>query len=383
MTQTLEPQAALKKTPLHDNHAGRGAKIVDFGGWAMPLQYGKVKEEHNAVREHAGLFDVSHMGLVTVYGADQDSTGTALNKLVPQNLEKIEPGKAVYTQFLNESGGILDDLIIYKLPALPESHQAFQQWLVVCNAGNTPQDVDWMKQHLSNDDVTVDLLSSEFSLLALQGPAFTQVIAEAGGDVDALPKRFHVAVNRLFGFPVLLCRTGYTGEDGVEIVVRNENVVDLWDQLLGLNSTTGILPVGLAARDTLRLEAAYPLHGHDIDPATTPLEAGLGWSVKLKQESDFIGKSTLLQEKESGSKKTFICFEMQAKAIGRQHDKIMLDGSLIGEVTSGSISPTLNVPIGMGYIETEKGLSVGDIIQIEIRNKPVEAKIVERPFYKM
>lgn len=382
MTQTLEPQPVLNRTPLHDNHASRGAKIVDFGGWAMPLQYGKVKDEHAAVREKAGLFDVSHMGLVTVHAENQDAAGDALNKLIPQNLTGLNEGKAVYTQFLNESGGILDDLIIYKLPALPQSHQAFKQWLVVCNAGNTPQDIDWMKTHLSTDAISVELLSSQFSLLALQGPAFTQVLAEAGGNVDVIPKRFHVASNTLFGFSVLLCRTGYTGEDGVEIVVRNEDVVSLWDQLLNLNDSTGILPVGLAARDTLRLEAAYPLHGHDIGPETTPLEAGLGWSVKLKQAGDFIGKAALLKEKEAGSQRQFVCFTMQAKAIARQHDKILLNGTVIGEVTSGSISPTLNIPIGMGYIETSSGLTIGDTLQVEIRNKPVEAKIVERPFYK-
>lgn len=383
MTQTLEPQTELKKTPLHDNHANRGAKIVDFGGWAMPLQYGKVKDEHSAVREKAGLFDVSHMGLVTVYGNNQETSGEALNQLIPQNLNPLEAGKAVYTQFLNETGGILDDLIIYKLPALPESHQAFKQWLVVCNAGNTPQDVNWMKQHLSSKDISVDLLSSEFSLFALQGPAFKEVLAQAGGNIDILPKRFHLAPNTLFGFSVLLCRTGYTGEDGVEIVVRNENASTLWNQLLDLHSSTGILPVGLAARDTLRLEAAYPLHGHDVDSGTTPLEAGLGWSVKLKQEGDFIGKAALLKEKELGSEKTFICFTVQAKAIARQHDKILLNGNVIGEVTSGSISPTLNIPIGMGYINTENALSTGDTLQIEIRNKPIDAKIVERPFYKV
>ena len=376
--------SALQETPLHDVHVELGAKMVDFGGWHMPLQYSKVKEEHTAVRTAAGLFDVSHMGLVTVNGPDTSLVQQSLNGLIPQDLSNTPEGKAVYTQFLNEQGGILDDLIIYHIPQsdTPDSHQAFQQWLVVCNASNAPNDIAWMKQHL-NPEINVELLSSDFSLLALQGPKFKEILEKTGANLESLPSRFHIASNTLLGKPVMLGRTGYTGEDGVEIIVKNDDVKAIWNGLLSHHETTGILPIGLAARDTLRLEAAYPLHGHDIDPTTSPLAAGLGWSVKLQQDGDFIGKAALVSEKKAGSTQKFVCLELQSKAIARQFDEIHLDDSKIGTVTSGSIAPHLNIPIAMGYIEKSSGIKVGDTVQIAVRNKKIDALVVKRPFYTL
>ncbi len=394
MTQTSSEQLAApqaqpgKKTALYQNHVSRGAKIVDFSGWDMPLQYGKVLEEHHAVRQAAGLFDISHMGLVTVTSGDVEKTRAFLDRLVPQNLQKLVPGKAVYTQFLNENAGIIDDIIVYMLPAFAQL-KAFQEFLIICNAGNTPTDIDWMRQQaqvLGFEDVKIELLSDRYCLFALQGPRFTEVLARTGVDTDLLPNRFQIAEADIQGTPVLFSRTGYTGEDGVEIVVPLAQTDALWSLLLQLGEPVGLKPIGLAARDTLRLEAAYPLHGHDISENDTPLEADLGWSVKLDKPSDFIGKATLAKQQQAGLAKQFVCFTINKRTIARQHDPIFKDGVQVGEVTSGSISPLLNTPIGMGYVKTGivagAGETIGETVQVRVRGADVDATIVERPFYK-
>lgn len=370
---------ALQSTPLAENHIRRGAKMVDFSGWNMPLQYGKVIAEHMAVREAAGLFDVSHMGLVVVTSGDAIKTRDALNQIIPQDLTKLVDGKAVYSQFLNSHGGIIDDIIVYQLPALSQ-FSAFTEYLIVCNAGNVKTDIAWLKQQLP-PDVTATLVSADFSLFALQGPKFSEVLSRLG--ITQLPKRFHIAEAKTnTGIPVLLARTGYTGEDGVEVIVPNAHVNALWDGLLDTGADLGLVPVGLAARDTLRLEAAYPLHGHDISENDTPLEAGLGWSVKLNKDIDFIGKAALLKQQAEGLPKLLTCFKMKKKSIARQHDAILQDGKRVGEVTSGSISPLWQEAIGMGYIQTAEPLKPGTELAIEIRGNAVPAEVVERPFYK-
>ncbi|MBX2860477.1 MAG: glycine cleavage system aminomethyltransferase GcvT [Vampirovibrio sp.] len=377
---------AQKQTPLHGNHVNRQAKMVDFSGWDMPLQFGKVIEEHHAVRNAAGLFDISHMGLVTVTGPDRDTVRQFLDTLVPQNLQKLVPGKAIYTQFLNEAGGIIDDLIVYELPE-QSPFDEFEQFMVICNAGNTDTDIAWMKRH-APDNVSVHFVSNRYSLVALQGPKFQQVLAECGLNAEQLPKRFWINAAEL-ALPgsntpesVLLARTGYTGEDGVEIIVKSQAVNHLWDGLLNAGQALGIYPVGLAARDTLRLEAALPLHGHDISENDSPLEADLAWSVKMEKPTPFIGQEALRTQLDKGLAKKLVCFQLVKKTIPRQHDTILLNGEPVGEVTSGSISPILNLPIGMGYINASVSAKPGDIIQIDIRNKPVDAEIVEKPFYK-
>ena len=373
------------KTPLYENHVARGARMVDFAGWQMPLQYGKVLEEHHAVRQAAGLFDISHMGLVIVRSGDVELTRHFLDRLVPQNLQKLVPGKAVYTQFLTETGGIIDDLIIYMLPEVQDAFAPFQEFLVICNASNTQKDVDWMKAHaklMGASDIVVDWLK-DFSLFALQGPQFDDILARTGYDSDHLPKRFHIQEAPIQDVPALLSRTGYTGEDGVEIIVPNAYAEHLWELLMELGRPLGIKPIGLGARDTLRLEAAYPLHGHDISEEDTPLEAGLAWSVKLDKPVDFIGKDALLKQKESGLPRQFVCFTLSGKSIARQHDRILKDGVDIGEVTSGSISPLFNVPIGMGYVKRGSIAGPGDHLQIKVRKTEQDAEVVERPFYQL
>ncbi len=372
---------ALKNTPLYEAHVAAGAKMVDFAGWNMPLQFGKVLEEHHAVRKNAGLFDISHMGLVSVSAADIEAARSFLNGLVPQDLTKLYPGKAVYTQFLNEEGGIIDDIIIYMLPE-DASLNEFRQFLVICNAANTVRDLDWMRSHATGAEVIA--LASDYSLFALQGPKFAGVLEHAG--IGDLPKRFHVAQKTLqlesANADVLVCRTGYTGEDGVELVVPNDRAAAVWSGLLASGKDAGLRPVGLAARDTLRLEAAYPLHGNDITEEYTPLEAGLGWSVKLDQEADFIGRAALKAQKEKGLARKFYCFKLNRKTIARHHDVILKNGDEVGLVTSGSISPTLNEPVAMGYIRNGAVKGPGDTIQIRVRGNEVDAVIVERPFYQ-
>ncbi len=356
--------------------------MTPFSGWQMPLQYGKVIEEHHAVRNAAGLFDISHMGLVTVHSRDVEKTRQFLNKLVPQDLTKLAPGKALYTQFLNEDGGIIDDIIIYEMPTYEQQMLLdFKEFLVVCNAGNTAKDIEWMKRH-AEPGIQIELLSNRYSLFALQGPRFKEILSALRYDETQLPKRFHIIENRLDSTTVLLSRTGYTGEDGVEIIVPSQFAEPLWNYILEVGEPFGLRPVGLAARDTLRLEAAYPLHGHDISESDTPLEAGLGWSVKLDQETDFIGKQALQRQKAEGVPKKMYCFRLKKKSIARQHDVIVKNGEPVGEITSGSISPLWNEPIAMGYIQTGKVSGPGNIVQIRVRGTDVDAEIVERPFYK-
>lgn len=357
--------------------------MVDFAGWQMPLQYGKVMEEHHTVREVAGLFDISHMGLVTVSSGDLEATRAFLERLVPQNLAKLRPGKAVYTQFLNENGGIIDDIIVYELPALQHLTE-FREFLIICNASNTATDMAWMQQQadaVKFSDLKI-ALHDQYSLLAFQGPDFAHILARTGYDTDHLPKRFWIDEAQIQGTPVMISRTGYTGEDGVEIIVPSDKASALWDLLLDLGRPLNLQPIGLGARDTLRLESAYPLHGHDISENETPLEAGLAWSVKLDKPVDFIGKDVLIRQREQGLEKEFFCFTLNKRTIARQHDTILKNGVPVGEVTSGSISPLFNVPIGMGYIRSGSVLGPGDTIQIRVRGTDVDAEIVERPFYQ-
>lgn len=378
---SIAVHADLLKTPLYDAHEAAGAKMVPFAGWAMPLQFSKVLEEHRAVRERAGLFDISHMGLARITGSDWCAIRLALDALVPRDLSRLTPGKAVYTQFLNPAGGILDDVIAYRL------HD--DSALVICNAANTQADLAWMRRHLpAGLDVT---LMPEHALLALQGPVFPQVLGALGVTPALLPPRFHLAPVEIPAqaggplsapLPVWLSRTGYTGEDGVEIVVPRDRVASLWQALLAVGTPLGMRPVGLAARDTLRLEAGLPLHGQDITPNDTPLEAGLGWSVNLEKASAFIGQEALRQQQHTGLARNFYGLKLLKKTIARPHDALLVAGQTVGTVTSGSFSPTLNEPIAMGYLRTGAVHGPGDMLEAQVRGQRVEAVIVQRPFYR-
>lgn len=377
-------QAHLKLTPLHANHRARGAKMVPFAGWDMPLQFTRVLEEHLAVRQAAGLFDVSHMGLVAVQAQRPGDAIQFLDTLVPRDLKRrLTPGKAVYTQLLNPSGGILDDIIVYRMPETAPHFSDFGECLLVVNAANTAADLAWMESHpAAESGVSFQLRMDQYCLYALQGPKFANVLVRLGVEAGQLPKRFAIAEATLAGVPVLLSRTGYTGEDGVEIVVPAAHALRLWDQILEAGADLGVKPVGLAARDTLRVEASLPLHGADITERTTPLEAGLGWSVDLDKPTPFVGQEVLHQQRAVGLPRHFVCFRLLKNTIPRSHDKILMDGRVVGEVTSGAIAPMLNAPVGMGYVE---GLSaappVGTSLVIQGHREAL-AEVVARPFYK-
>lgn len=360
-----------KQTFLHDKHVKLGAKMVDFAGWDMPVQYSSIIEEHKVVREAVGLFDVSHMGEVVVYGPEALAF---LQKLVPQDIKKLTDSKAVYCQLTNKQGGIVDDIIIYKI----EDNRYF----IVANASRIDEDLNWMVRNKAGFEVTIVNESHNYSLLAVQGPKACNLITSLG--VEELPAFFSIKRAELFNINVWISRTGYTGEDGVEIVVRNEFSEYLWDKLLEAGKGLGIRPIGLGARDTLRLEAAMHLYGNDLDETTTPVEAGLAWSVAKDKTEDYNGKSKILSQLKDGVEKKLIAFKMLDRTIARHGYEVYQDNEMVGFVTSGGISPTRGDNIGMAYVQLNKRnldkFSVGSKIQIMIREKLHSAEIVKRPF---
>lgn len=377
---------ALNTTPLTAWHQAHGAKLVDFGGWQMPLQYSKVKLEHEATRKAVGLFDISHMGLLAITNGPQLTALQWLDGLVGQDLSKLVPGKAVYTHLLNDQGGIIDDIIIYALPVEKPSGSAFAgmtECLVICNASTTPKVRAWLEQHAKASQSGCELtwLNESLSLMALQGPQFEAVLKAAGWS-GTLPKRFRCAAGQVGAIPVLMARTGYTGEDGVELIAPADQMVTLWQNLVQAAEPLGGLPAGLAARDSLRMEAAYPLYGAELDETITPLEAGLGWCVKF-DKVPYIGKTALMAQQSAGLKRHLTCFSLAARSIPRHGDTIHdMNEQPLGILTSGCFSPTLDHPIAMGYIEGDTPLAVGQTVIIRIRDKACEATVVDRPFYQ-
>jgi aminomethyltransferase len=359
----------LRETALVDEHRSFGARLVPFAGWLMPVQYSGIKREHEAVRERAGLFDVSHMGELVIEGPAALAT---VDRLVTNDVSRLDVGRALYTLCCNESGYILDDLIVYRLEP--------DKFLVVCNASNR----DKIARHLANhvgDGCTLHDVSDEWSLIALQGPR-AQAIMEDLGAPSAITglRPFEVAKADLAGVEAWVARTGYTGEDGFELFCGNGEAVTLWRALLSAGESHGLQPAGLGARDTLRLEARLMLYGNDIDEQTHPFEAGLGWVVKL-DAGDFIGRDALRRLKEAGVERKLVGFEMTGRGIARHGYPIVAGGKRVGTVTSGSPGPTVGKNIGLGYVP--KALSrVGTNVGIEIRGKVVDAVVVTTPFYK-
>ena len=356
-----------KQTFLHDKHVALGARMVDFAGWDMPVQYSSIIEEHRTVREAVGLFDVSHMGEVIVYGED---ALPYLNKLVPQDLTKLVDLKAVYCQLTNKQGGIIDDLIIYKLED--------QKYLIIANASRIDEDLNWMVRNKCGFDVSIVNESHNYSLLAVQGPKACELIKKLG--VNELPSFFSIKRGELFNINLWISRTGYTGEDGVEIMVRNEFSEYLWDKLLDSGKEFGIKPIGLGARDTLRLEAALHLYGNDLDENTTPIEAGLAWSVCKNKIEDYNGKVRIEEQLKNGVEKKLIGLKMLDKSIARHGYEVFYNNEKIGIVTSGGISPIRGDNIALAYIKNLDNLAVGSTIQVSIREKLHNAEIVKRPF---
>ncbi|DAB00895.1 MAG: glycine cleavage system aminomethyltransferase GcvT [Acinetobacter sp.] len=358
-----------KQTFLHDKHVALGARMVDFAGWHMPVQYSSIIEEHKTVRENVGLFDVSHMGEMIVYGED---ALPYLNKLVPQDITKLVDLKAAYCQLTNKQGGIIDDLIIYKLED--------NKYLIIANASRIDEDLNWMVRNKTGFNVEIINESHNYSLLAVQGPKACELIKSLG--VDELPSFFAIKRGEIFNINLWISRTGYTGEDGVEILVKNEFSEYLWDKLLEAGKEYGIKPIGLGARDTLRLEAALHLYGNDLSEDTTPIEAGLAWSVAKDKTADYNGKKVIMNQLKEGINKKLIGLKMLDKNIARHGYEVYYNNEKIGEITSGGISPVRGDNIALAYIKNLDNLTVGSTIQIMIRDKLHNAEIVKRPFVK-
>jgi len=367
---------ASKQTPIHAEHLALGAKMVPYAGWTMPVQYAGLVPEHKAVRSAAGLFDVSHMGEMFIEGTQ---AAQAIDALVTGDIPAMPVGKALYTVCCNERGTILDDLIVYRLGE--------ERFLVVMNASNREKIAGHFAERVKPFGVTFEDASDRYALLALQGPKAVEIIAAAGADpvIPALTS-FALTEAKVAGVNVIAARTGYTAEDGFELFCANEDAVTLWRALMKAGEAFGLLPAGLGARDTLRLEGRLSLYGNEIDETTNPLEAGLGWVVKLDKPGDFLGKDALKAIREAGLTRKIVGLQMTGRGIARHGYPLVLadaePGSTpIGIVTSGSPAPSLDKNIGLGYLPAALS-AIGTKVGVEIRGKVIEAEVVKTPFYK-
>ncbi len=361
--------AAQKTTPLYDEHVKLGAKIVPFGGWLMPVQYSSIREEHQAVRGAVGVFDISHMGELVATGAQ---AGEWLNTMLTNNVARLEVGAGQYTFLLNDEAGIIDDLIVYRIEE--------EKFLLVVNASRIEDDFAWLQSHLAAG-VQLENQSDHYAGLAIQGPRISELFQALFGDGKEMPARNRIAQFNLGSTKLWVARTGYTGEDGIEVFFPAEDAPRVWQDVLAKGESLGIRPCGLGARDTLRLEMCYPLNGSDLSPEHNPLEAGLGFFVDLTK-SHFTGREKLQGIKEVGLRRQLVPFKMMGKGPPpRPHYHVFRDGRNAGEVTSGTLSPSLNYGIGMAYFATPAP-KPGDEIQIEIRGQKFPAVIEKKPLYK-
>lgn len=362
--------SALKRTALYDRHVALGARMVDFGGWEMPQQYSSIRDEHLAVRRVAGLFDVSHMGRLAFSGA---GAGDHLQRLVTNDLSRLEPEHAIYTLMCRDDGGVIDDLVVYR------SGRGADHYLVVVNASNRLKDLEWMRESLPRG-VSITDRTEEMSLIALQGPQAQALIpASPSSGLDSIPY-FGFRPGQVGGVDAVISRTGYTGEDGFELFVDSQSVVQVWDAILEQGQSAGVLPSGLGARDATRLEAALRLYGNDMDETVNPYEAGLGWTVKLGK-GEFIGREKLSQVKAEGPRRTLIGLQTEAGSIPRHGAAVMADGKSVGVVTSGTHSFFLGHPIALALVEAAS-FRVGDKATVEVRGRQAPADVVKLPFYR-
>jgi aminomethyltransferase len=363
-------EAPAHSTPLLDRHLALGAKMTSFSGWEMPLQYGGILEEHRAVRERAGLFDLSHMGELFVEGAE---AGEALSAALTSEPRRLAVGHAQYSMICAPNGGILDDLIVYRL--------AEERFLVVANAGNAPLVSDLLAQRIAPHRAILDDRSLATALCAVQGPRSVEIVAPLT-DLDLATIRYYgIAEGAVAGIPALVARTGYTGEDGFEVFVDTERAGDLWDALWSSGLAHGLAAVGLGARDTLRLEAGMPLYGNDLDPSVNPFEANLGRVVRLDKASDFVGREALRRIAENGPARLLVGLAMTGRGIARHGYPVFSGERSTGIVTSGTVSPTLGRAIAMAYVAPGDA-EPGTIVAVEIRAARVAAEVVPLPFYR-
>jgi len=367
------PALELKKTALNDIHRQLGGRMVEFGGWDMPVQYpaGTVSE-HLRTRKHAGLFDVSHMGEIDVRGPDAISF---VNRLASNDASKLVDGQAQYSALTTPEGTVIDDLLVYRFA---EDHL-----LLVVNAGTTDKDWEWISSHHETENVQLRNASAEFCQIALQGPDALSILQQ----ITTVPldeiKYYHFTEDKVDEVPAIISRTGYTGEDGFEVYASPDKAEQLWNKILDVGKygeEYGVMPCGLAARNTLRLEAGMALYGHEIDETITLLEANLGWICKLNK-GDFIGRERLQKQKQEGIKRKLIGFEVTDRGIARDGQDVLMDGQRVGQVTSGSPAPFLKKNIGMAYVPVELA-NEGRVFEIDVRGRKVGAQIVPLPFYK-
>jgi len=352
------PSQTLKRTPLYDRHVAASARIVPFAGWEMPVQYAGIRDEHVAVRTSAGVFDVSHMGQVETTGPQASDL---LQRLISNDVGSLAVGASQYAVLCREDGGIIDDLLTYRLAA--------DRYLTVTNAANHERDFEWFRRHAADFDAEVADARERYAMLAIQGPGAREVV-QASADAP-LPARHAVAERRLAGRPALVCGTGYTGEDGVEVLCAPEDAEALWDDVVRRGAT----PAGLGARDTLRLEACLPLYGNDLSEQRGPIEAGLGWCCK--EDTGFVGSDAVRAVREAGPAERLRPFRLTGRGIPRPGNAVVGGGV----VTSGTLSPCLDVGIGMGYLPADRA-DVGTAIEIDVRGKTREAVVAERPLYR-
>jgi aminomethyltransferase len=353
---------ALRHTPLYEEHKALGARLVDFAGWEMPVQYEGIKAEHEAVRTAAGLFDVSHMGEVVLRGPQAEE---AVQRLVTRDVSRLSLGQAGYAAVCYESGGTVDDVLVYRTP---------DEFLIVVNASNREKDVAHFRENIEDLDAEVVDESDDWALLALQGPRAVDLLQPLTETDLSSIKYYRYEVGEVGGAYAVLSRTGYTGEDGFELFVRPDDAPRVWRLLV----EAGALPVGLGARDTLRLEAGMCLYGNELDADTTPLEAGIGFAVNLEKKQEFVGQEALRREKEEGLKKKLVAFKVEGRGIARHDYPVAVEGETVGTVTSGTLSPTLGEAIGLALVAPD----VEDEFEVVIRNRPVAARTVPLPFYK-
>ncbi|UOB17010.1 glycine cleavage system aminomethyltransferase GcvT [Abyssalbus ytuae] len=360
----------MKNIPLNDTHIQSGAKMVSFAGYNMPVQYEGVNIEHETVRKGVGVFDVSHMGEFLIEG---ENALELIQRVTSNDASKLTIGRAQYSCLPNEEGGIVDDLIVYRIKE--------NTYLLVVNASNIEKDWEWISKYNQGIGAQMRNLSDDYALLAIQGPKAVEAMQQLTSvDLSAI-KYYHFEVADFAGIPhVIISATGYTGSGGFEIYCKNSEVKQIWDKVFEAGQPYGIKPIGLAARDTLRLEMGYCLYGNDIDDTTSPIEAGLGWITKFTK--DFVNAETLKKEKEQGPERKLVGFELLERGIPRQgYDIVDNNGKKIGNVTSGTMSPSLNKGIGLGYVPPVFA-EEGSIVNIQIRKNAVQAKVVKLPFYK-
>ncbi|MCF6408441.1 glycine cleavage system aminomethyltransferase GcvT [Pseudalkalibacillus salsuginis] len=362
--------SSLKRTPLFELYKEYGAKVIDFGGWELPVQFSSIKEEHETVRTKAGLFDVSHMGEITVKGGEAEAF---LQFLMTNDVSKLKDGGAQYTAMCYEDGGTVDDLLVYK--------RGEGDYLLVVNAANIEKDYDWLIKN-KKGNIEIQNISDDIAQLALQGPVAEAVLQKLTEyDLSGIGFFKFAEDLEIDGKKALVSRTGYTGEDGFEIYTDSKDAPHLWKAILEAGKEDGVLPIGLGARDTLRFEARLALYGQELTAEISPLEAGIGFAVKLNKEPDFIGKDALRKQKEDGLKRKLVGIEMIDKGIPRTDYDVFKNDEKIGEVTTGTQSPTFGKNLGLALIDS-KYTELGTEVEVQVRKRRLKAEVVKAPFYK-